>query len=291
MISTLLLYSAAAAAGLMVWIFLVEPNWYQLRQQTVRLSKPLPALVTILHLSDFHFSGPRFFLSRFFDRLARLEPDFIFLTGDFIDTGNGIRPCAENLKKLRAKRGIYAVLGNHDYESYPSWRQLLRVLTGESVGCGRKAGDIETLKAALEKSGVRILFNENIPLQLPGGGRGVLVGIDDPFTGRADFSKAFEGVLDNGAVKIALIHAPAPFPVLKHWKIDVAFSGHTHGGQLRLAGLGPHPLIRRLERIVDSTDRFGFAGVVSKGLGANPPLHFRFGCRPEALLIRLEGKE
>ena len=204
----------------------------------MRLAKPLKAPVTILHLSDPHFTGRRFFLSRFFDRFARLEPDFVFLTGDFIDTPSGIQPCVENIKKLKAKRGVYAVLGNHDYESYPSWRQIFRVFTRESVGA-RRPGETETLKEALKGVGVRVLFNENLLLEFPGGEKGVLVGIDDPFTGRADFSKAFKGIPENQY--FYFVHsfyvAPADSKITAgETDYGVTFtsavsSGHIHGCQ------------------------------------------------------------
>lgn len=271
------------------WTHWVEPNWFRLKRQTVRLKKPLREPLTILHLSDFHFTKERFFLSRFFDRLARLEVDFVFLTGDLIDKVSGIGPCIKNLKKLKPKKGIYAVFGNHEYWNYPL-RALLRKLVMKQGKHYLPRPEAETaeFKRSLEEAGILILRNENIALPLSEGEEMVLIGIDDVITGHANLQKAFRGI-ENGAVHLALTHSPRLFPALSQRGIDVAFAGHAHGGQVRLPGIGPLPLSRLISPIIDSTDRYGFVGLVSRGMGAQPPGHFRFLCRPEALLIRIEG--
>src|SRR3989338_4355071 len=149
------------AGGALVWVQWVEPNWFRLRRKTVLVSKPLSRPLDILHLSDLHFPRPRFLMNRFFNRLARLDLDFVLVTGDLIDGESGIRPCLENLKKLKPTRGIYAVLGNHDYRDYPFSDQLVRIHTGRNYGRERKEVT-DSLKKALRDSGVRLLLNENI---------------------------------------------------------------------------------------------------------------------------------
>lgn len=274
------------AAGVIVWVQWVEPNWFQLRKKTLRLKKPLPAPLTVLHLSDFHFTRPRLFLDRFFDRLARLEVDFVFVTGDFIDGPKGITPCVRNLKKLRPRQGIYGVFGNHDYEVYPFPGMVKRLFTARSYGWKRP--EFEDLKRALREAGVRLLVNENV-LAPVGGGEVSLVGVDDPFTGHADFDQAFQGV-NHAVLRIALIHTPAAFPAFRQRGIDIAFAGHTHGGQVRMPGVGPLPFLSHLEPIIDSTNQYGFVGLVSRGLAATPRIRFRLFCRPEAVLVRIEGQ-
>ena len=86
-----------ASGGLVyVWSFWVEPNWFHLKQVKIRVHKPLREPLRILHLSDLHLTKPRFFLERFFNRLSRLEFDFVFLTTLFLLNGGiefGVLSC------------------------------------------------------------------------------------------------------------------------------------------------------------------------------------------------------
>jgi hypothetical protein len=288
MTELILAFGVLTAAGgcFFVWTHAIEPNWFYLRKKRVQVGKTLKEPLTILHLSDLHFTGPRFFLSRFFDRLSAIDLDFVFITGDLIDGNRGIKACVENLRKLKPKKGTFAVLGNHDYRSYPLKDQLFRLFTLENYG--RDRPEVEELKAALREIGVILLANENRKIALAGEKDAILIGIDDPVTGRANLNQAFRGIED-GAFRMALIHSPAPFPSLGKRGVDVAFAGHTHGGQIRLPGVGPLPIAYRLEPIIDSTDQYGFVGLISRGLGASPVMRPRFLCRPEALLVRIEG--
>ena len=115
-----------------------------------------------------------------------------------------------------------------------------------------------------------------------------LIGVDDPVTGRADLARAFNGAR-NGCLQLALIHSPILFPALGQRPIDAAFAGHTHGGQIRLPGLGAFPLVYKFSNIIDSTNRFGFHGIVCRGMGAQELAHPRLFCRPEAIVVRMEG--
>lgn len=271
------------------WVLAVEPNWFRLRHKTVRLAKPLRRPLTLLHLSDLHFKRNRFFLSRFFDSLARLPVDFVFVTGDLIDASGGIEPCVKNLKKLKPRKGTYAVLGNHDYRVYSLWDTFQWFFTRRGMNSPRPNEETERLKQSLREAGVRLLANENIAVPLSEGEETIVIGIDDPVTGRADLNQALRGIED-GLLHLALSHSPKVFPLLGRRGIDIAFAGHTHGGQVRLPGIGPLPLARLISPIIDSTDQFGFVGLISRGLGAQSPA-FRFLCRPEAILVRLEGRD
>ena len=281
-----LIFIVGLAAAGWVWVHLVEPNWFHLGRKTVRLKKPLRKPLTILHLSDLHFVKERFFLRRFFDRLSPLEVDFVFVTGDLIDGALGIEPCIRNLKKLRSRYGTYIVLGNHDYRNYPAFEHLIRIFTGKDFTSPR--AEAEEFKQALTEAGFHLLLNRNVSIHLENGEHMHIIGTDDPVTGRADFQQAFHGI-ENGVLHMALTHTPAAFPSLGERGVDVAFAGHTHGGQVRLPGIGALPLAYWISPVIDSTDRFGFVGLVSRGLGAQPVGRLRLFCRPEAILVRIEG--
>ena len=272
--------------GLFLWVHWIEPNWFQLRVKVIRVGKPLKRPITVLHLSDTHFTKERFFLKKFFNRLAELEPDFIFVTGDLIDDSQGIKTCVHYLKGLKVKRGIYAVLGNHDYRIYPPFASVWRLFTG-SIRTEPRS-ETEDLKRALLEAKIHLLENESVSVPLENGEEASLIGIDDPVTGHANYERSFQGV-KNGSLRLALIHSPVSFPILGQWGVDAAFAGHTHGGQVRLPLIGPLPPAYRLEPIIDSTNQYGFVGLVTRGVAAQPVTRLRLFCRPEAVLVRIEG--
>jgi len=279
----------AGFAALFIWVQWIEPHWFRIRWVTVRLKKPLPGPLTILHLSDLHFAKDHFHLKRFFNRLAKLDPDLIFVTGDFIDSVEGIGPCVANLRKLKPRQGIYAVFGNHDYRIYPSLGVWLHLFTGKDTFTQRPESELAQLKGELVRSGVKVLFNQSLALSFPNGSKLDLIGLDDPVSGRAQVDQAFSDVR-NGRIRIALTHSPMAFPSLSERGVDLAFAGHTHGGQIRIPGLGPLAVLRsRVSPIIDSTAEYGFHGIVSRGMGAQPIVRMRLFCRPEAILIRVEG--
>src|SRR6266545_3766264 len=101
-------------------IALTEPFMLSIERQEIflrRLPKRLDGL-RIVHLSDFHY-GPLVnpdHLKRAVRAANDLRPDLIALTGDYISQDRAYAaPCAEVIGQLRARHGIYAVLGNHDH--------------------------------------------------------------------------------------------------------------------------------------------------------------------------------
>jgi len=104
----------------MARVALAEPFMLSIERQEIflrRLPKVLDGL-RIVHLSDLHY-GP-LTSSEHLIRAAKvandLRPDLIFLTGDYISQDRiYAAPCAEVVGKLRARYGVYAILGNHDH--------------------------------------------------------------------------------------------------------------------------------------------------------------------------------
>src|SRR3990167_6014376 len=109
---------AGGLALILFWAFFVEPNWPRLRRIKITGQKKLHKPITILHLSDIHFTKNEGSKRAFFQRLSMLNPDLIFLTGDIIDNNDGIDTAARVISGLRARYGTFLVLGNHDYYDY-----------------------------------------------------------------------------------------------------------------------------------------------------------------------------
>jgi len=171
----------------------------------------------IVVLADFHLGAynDEYLVKNVVRKVNRMRPDLILLVGDYIsyktEEVEGFFPF-EDL--WPAPLGIYAVTGNHDYE-----------------------GDIDTVVSTLEQYNINFLRNQGATLRI--GNREVFIaGVDDYWYGEMDITKALVGARPGQKV-IFLAHNP---DVVKYVPetlgFDIMISGHTHGGQIRLPGLG-----------------------------------------------------
>ncbi len=266
--------SGAAGYG---YARLLEPNWVEVVEQPLAIPH-LPAHLVgrrIAQLSDIHlgqYTGPEKLLSAV-ARVNRLAPDLVFLTGDYVtrSAGQG-EALVEPLRLLDAP--TYAILGNHDL-----WT------------------DRTTVSAFLAETRVRLLVNRGEEALA-----GLFVGgVDDIWSGRPDIRAALDGA-PTGAVSLLLAHEPDFFDrvVQAEAPVAVQFSGHSHGGQVRIPSATPDgvglftraPLLPRFgERYPIGLYKVGARQVyTNRGLGVWP-LPFRFNCRPEITIFTLHADE
>jgi uncharacterized protein len=268
-----------------VWAFFIEPRWYRLRKVTISGQKKLNKSITILHLSDIHFVKNEGHKRPFFQKLSMLNPDLIFLTGDIIDNDEGIETAARVMSGLRARYGTFMVLGNHDYYDYHVFDNIRYHL-----GLGKTTvhrNNVPHFVSEMKRVGVQTLVNESVKLQVHG--TDVLIGgTDDPVTQKVDFEKALHG-LSPTTFNILLIHHLDGILKLSHKGVDLAFAGHTHGGQIRLPIIGPLVTETKLgRRFVEGLhDYNGTTVFISRGMGAGRILIPRLACRPEAIWIEV----
>ncbi|MDR3750590.1 MAG: metallophosphoesterase [Terracidiphilus sp.] len=270
----------AGAAGLVLYSGEIARHWIEVTQRDVFL-RNLPAAfdgLRIAQISDIHmdeFTEP-FFLRHVVDRINRLHPDAVVLTGDFVTVGIGKRhfavgsawQCAAILKEL-ACRQIYAVLGNHDF------------IIGAKV-----------VAEALTSSGIAVLRNAYMPMERAGD-RIWLAGLDDPVEGRPNPELAIPASTRNQANEpvVLLCHAPDYADLLlthpAGQAVDLMLSGHTHGGQVRLPFLGALTLPAWGKKYVEGFFRLGGLQLyVNRGIGT-VGLPFRLNCPPEITLLTL----
>ena len=280
----LLWLAGAGLALLLAYGFLVEPRRLRVEQLHIELKGLPPALdgLRLVHLTDFHIGR-----SRFRDRMAlrataianSLEPDLIVLTGDLVTRHDCAPRLLPILATLRAKYGVSAALGNHDY----SWTWLLRLL-----GVHRRAFSVEKWRELLAQVGVRLLENESQEVRLDGASLW-LAGCGDPYSHRDDLTATLAQVPE-GAPCVLLCHSPDVADHEGIQRVGLALCGHTHGGQVRLplVGLIWAPCRDYRRRAIGLT-RLGDTWLyASRGVCAGN--YFRLGCPPEVTLITLRNE-
>lgn len=191
----------------------------------------------IVQISDLHlgtWGTETGFLTDLVDRINSLNPDMIVFTGDIVNQkSDELIPFERILSRLKAKDGVYSILGNHDYGDYVDW-----------PSADAKAANLENLKRIQKDAGWRMLNNEHEYIYRNSAGKRdsiALIGVENwgepPFGQYGDLLKAYpvddnHNLRDNN-FKILLTHNPEHWvrEVRKRSNIDLSLSGHTHAMQ------------------------------------------------------------
>jgi uncharacterized protein len=279
---------AAAGAACVGYGVLVERDWYRLRRERVRALEPGQAPLTVLHLSDLHLTVADTRRVAFLERLAAEPVDLVVLTGDMLGEPAALGPVLEALGRFRPRLGAVAVLGSNDYWA-PRFRNPLAYFLGPSSRRRRSSGrnPWRELVDGLEAQGWTVLSNRRGRL-----GDVELAGMDDPHIRRDDPGVA---VPANGQMpprlRLGVVHSPyrRALDAFAGNGYDLVLAGHTHGGQVRLPGVGALVTNCDLPRDrVRGLSRWGSSWLhVSAGLGTSKYAPFRFACRPEASLLEV----
>ena len=216
------------------------------------------------------------------------NPDVIVLLGDYVSQGSTRQPSpdrplrmpmrevADNLAGLRAKYGVFAVLGNHD-----GWY-----------------GDAE-VTAELTRVGYRVLQNEIVPIE-QNGKKLRLFGMKDHL--KLDSWMSFDAMVRSTIAAnpkegqiVVLEHSPDILYILNYWKhlnpdLKLMLAGHTHGGQVWLPILGapfvPSSVGQRYAQ--GHVEEEGVHMFVTSGIGTSI-LPFRFMVPPEVAVITIRS--
>jgi uncharacterized protein len=264
--------SLFAAGGLLAKVSQVELNDETNTPVLERVEIPIrnlqPALegFTIVQLSDIHlqpFTKPDL-VKKAVEMSNQLNPDLVVLTGDYVwrdqEAAFELTPL---LTKLNARHGVFSVLGNHDH-----WL------------------DVEATKRAFGEVGLPMLINQGVEI-VQGNGSFYLAGMDDGWSGQPDLSQAVEKA-PSGVPIVLLLHEP---DLVDETSLDpriaLQLSGHTHGGQVLLAGRPPiftPDLGKKYSQgLFQVNDTWLYT---NRGLGViSVPL--RFNCPPEVTLLTL----
>lgn len=269
--------AGVAAAGCGAYSLFIEPREISAERVDVRLRRLPEAFdgFRIAQISDIHW-GPymgRRGLEAAVRAAMTFHPDAVALTGDFVSHPLGRRngpqgarhaePCAEVLRQL-APVPAFAVLGNHDH-----WNSAAIV-----------AG-------AFNDAGLQVLRNHAIPLER-GTARLWIAGMDDAWERAADLPGTLQRV-PAGEATVLLAHEPDVADYVARFPVDLQLSGHSHGGQVRIPGIGPIILPWMAQKYPEGLNRVGNLQVyTNRGIGViAPPV--RFNCPPEVTLITLRS--
>ena len=216
-------------------------RYFQVKETTIE-SKDVPQGFDgyrIVQLSDMHvgsWNGNTQAMEKAVSIINDLQPDLIVFTGDLV---NNLASELDNFipvfSKLKAKDGVYSVLGNHDYSTYIHWENP-----------EDQKEELVRLKQKQAEMGWTMLNNRHIKLYNQNDSI-ALIGVENsgrpPFPDYAKLSEAMQGT--EGMFQILLSHDPTHWrrEVLPQTDIELMLAGHTHAMQTKIFGFTPAQFI------------------------------------------------
>jgi uncharacterized protein len=285
-----------ATAGVLglAYATLIEPRWYALRRVTITgvLTEPTAGPLRVLHVSDVHLVPSQQHRVRFLEQLGELDHHLVVATGDLLGGEHAEQATARALAPLTSGgRPGLVVLGSNDYFG-PIPKSPTAYLTRPERRVHGPRLDTARFVDELRAVGYRTLMNEAVTVATAAGG--VAVGtIEDPHLDLTVIPpvERIRCRTSDARLRLGLVHAPyrAALDRLVEAGYDLLLAGHTHGGQLRVPGVGP--LVANCDlplKQARGLSRYGSAWLhVSAGLGHSRYAPVRFACRPEATLLEL----
>ncbi len=284
------LFIGFICTALMWWGALVNRYNIEIKDVSVEI-KDLPTSFDnyrIAQISDLHLgtlNGDTIFISKLVNIINSLDVDLVAFTGDIVNRkSEELLPYESLLSRIKAKDGVFSVLGNHDYGDYLDWATL-----------NDKEDNIHLMYEINQRMGWDLLLNESKYLYR-GKDSIVVIGVenigDPPFKIYGSLDKAYHS-LEDSITKILLTHNPA------HWEnelkdnekynIALTLSGHTHAMQIELFGLSPS--IFRYDYwkglYNDSYNRYLYVNI---GVGT-VAMPMRIGATPEITVFTLKASK
>ncbi len=260
----------------------IKPSWFDITHQQLQLPRLTEAFhgYRLVQITDIHADWTFMTVERLaglVQTVNTLQADLIAITGDFVTNYlPGLEETLAELSKLRARDGVFGVLGNHDHSAGVEWIR----------GC-LQANQIQELneKTHTIRRGTQMLH---------------FVGLDDlcpanwgtpaPVWSHLPLLNQLTTSLPADGAAILLVHEPDFADVAAvNGRLDLQISGHSHGGQVCFPFYGP------LKRVLPPLSRKYPLGnytigkmmlYTNRGLGMGE-FQMRFNCRPEIAVMDL----
>lgn len=254
-------------------LYLSRQLYLEERELVLDALPPALSGLRIAYASDIHY-GDMMSEKRVMDlaeRLNALDADLMLLGGDYGDSLEGFEAFWRIVPELRARLGVYGVLGNHD----------------------RQEESLKLLTAAMRRRGVRPLVNDTLLLEI-NGARLAVCGPDDCYYGAPNFRHLAHQARKADFVILAP-HSPDALPdafdACPQPFFQLALCGHMHGGQIAPLGIGLYTASRRGFRYgaryrTGVIREKGVTVVISNGVGTTW-MPARMGAKPQYHLFTL----
>ena len=212
--------------------------------------------------------------------INRLQPDLIVFTGDLVNNlASELDAFIPVFSQLKAKHGVYSVLGNHDYSTYIKWDTPQQ-----------QEAQLDSLKAKQARMGWTLLNTRHVKLHQQNDSI-ALIGVENsgrpPFPDHARLSEAMTGTA--GMFQILLSHDPSHWrrEVLPKTDIQLMLAGHTHAMQTRIFGFTPAQFVYpENDGLYQEGEQMLYVNI---GLG-HLLYPMRLGAWPEITLLTLKAK-
>ncbi len=215
----ILIYFILIIALLFLYSKYIEPYNLTIKEYKIE-NEYLPKSfdgIKIVHFSDVHLGSTVDikYLDKIISLINKQNPDIVVFTGDMLDkrrnlNDSEIESVKNSLSKIKSNLGNYAVSGNHDIKQLNTYKKIM-----------------DTNFTILDNEEKLIYYKENTPISL--------VGLSDSSETKINYDVLEK---ENNYYRFILCHEPDEYKKISNYSFNVMFSGHSHGGQVRLPFIG-----------------------------------------------------
>ncbi len=264
----ILIYFILVITLLFLYSKYIEPYNLTIKEYKIE-NKYLPKSfdgIKIVHFSDIHLGSTVDikYLDKIVNLINKQNPDIVVFTGDMLDkrrtlNDSEIESVKKSLSKIKSNLGNYAVSGNHDIKQLDTYKKIM-----------------DTNFTILDNEEKLIYYKENTPISI--------VGLSDPSETKINYDVLEK---ENDYYRFVLCHEPDEYKKISNYSFNVMFSGHSHGGQVRLPFIGKIYTPIGAKTYYDDYYKLDNKEIfISNGIGTTR-IDIRFNSAPSINLYRL----